>query len=760
MPKRPNKLVRILVPLGLFIAGLGVVFAVGLPTGRGQATPAQSAPAQAETAAAEGGESEPAGERPSEPGPGENESQSAAGESGAPPADPAPRQTAEGLHAESFAGYPLATGFSPLGGLGFESPYEMQVEFSHIGAGVKSIRLARKLDSVRADRAAKEGVIEPERHVVVQQQVASSSSIIVPMAALGVEIEGTLVPLTTAAGGEPAWRQVSADRAGVFEAFVADAEGNRVLRIERVYSLAPGSHDLHVRQRMENLTGAPLRVRWRQFGPTEMFSDSGYGGEKRRVRFGYLPNAEAEPTRQWVGSNEFLWPRTKFIGNQGQPVGEKEFPGGRIWPNARAEQRGYELVWTGVTNRYFAAVAHPLIDPASPAPDKVFREVERVERVALPGGNAMVMSFYGPVETVAPGGAATSEMGVYAGPLSKEIIGEDPLLAALGVEGIIVYNFGGMCANCTFEWLTAPLLGLLRFLHSWTSDWALAIILLVVCVRTLLHPVTRWSQIRMQVFGKQMQGMAPKQKAIQEKYKDDKQRMQQEMAKLWREEGVSPAGFLGCLPMLLQSPVWIALYATLYFAVELRHAPAFFGVFQKLSNNAWPFLADLAEPDRAIYFGAKGFTLPLMGEINSINLLPLLLGVVFYIQQKYLTPPSTGTMTPEQESQQKMMKIMMVVMFPLIMYGAPSGLALYFITNSTLGIIESRWIRRHVEASGMLEPDRLKKKPKEGGFMARLKQMAEQQQQLQGQRGMSAKRAPRPPGRDQGPGTQRRFKKR
>jgi len=195
--------------------------------------------------------------------------------------------------------------------------------------------------------------------------------------------------------------------------------------------------------------------------------------------------------------------------------------------------------------------------------------------------------------------------------------------------------------------------------------------------------------------------------------------------------------------MFLQSPVWIALYAMLYFTIDLRHEPAFFGLFQTVTGNAWHFLADLAEPDHFIYFGGSGPKLPLFGTISGINILPLLLGVVFYIQQKYLTPPTAAAMTPEQESQQKMMKVMMVVMFPLIMYAAPSGLALYFITNSTLGILESRWIRSHAEKSGRLEPGNLKKQPRKGGFMARLKEMAEKQQQLQAERGTSAKRQPR-----------------
>jgi len=748
MPRRPNTVLRILVPIALFLLGLGVVWAVAVNTG-GRTRPG-STPAPSSQAA-----DSPAGEP--EPG-----AQGAAPESqeAAQPEAPAqgPALEASELRVESFEGDPLASpsGFAPLGALGFETDYAMRVEFSHIGAGVKSIRLARNLDSVRADRAArKQGVIEPEHHVEVQGQVTSGESIIVPLAALAIEIDGRVVPLVAAAGGAPAWRQVSEGRPGEFETFVVDGEGRRLLRLQRTYTLAIGSHDLRLDQRIENLTDSGMTVGWRQFGPIELFSDAGYGGEKRRFRFGYLFDAQSDPSRQFVGATDFLWPRDRFLG----AAAERSFPGGEIWPNEVSREKGYELVWAGATNRYFAAVAHPWLDGAVPAPDKAFHLAQRVERVVLPGSGRMVMSFHAPRERLAPRGELATRMGLYAGPLSKETIAAEPLLETLGVDGVVVYNFGGMCAFCTFTWLTTPLMGLLRFLHGLTSDWGLAIILLVVCVRTLLHPVTRWSQIRMQIFGKQMQNMAPKQKAIQEKYKDDKQRLQQEMAKLWREEGVSPAGFLGCLPMFLQSPVWIALYATLYFAVELRHEPAFFGVFQALTNNAWLFLADLAEPDRAIYIGGAGFTLPLVGKIDSFNLLPILLGVVFYIQQKYLTPPTTGAMTPEQESQQRMMKIMMVVMFPLIMYPAPSGLALYFITNSTLGILESRWIRKHVEASGMLEPDRLKRKPKEGGFMARLKQMAEEQQKHQAQRGAGLKRAPRAPGRESGV-PQRKYKKR
>ena len=207
-------------------------------------------------------------------------------------------------------------------------------------------------------------------------------------------------------------------------------------------------------------------------------------------------------------------------------------------------------------------------------------------------------------------------------------------------------------------------------------------------------------------FGKQMQALAPKQQKLKEKYKDDPKRLQQEVAKLMKEEGVNFTGMLGCLPMFLQTPIWIALYAMLYFAYELRHEPAFFGVVQKLTNNGWAFLGDLSAPDHFIEFG-RAFNVPLisglMGPITGLNILPLVLGVVFYIQQKYLTPPTSATLTPEQQAQQKIIKIMMVVMFPVFVFNAPSGLTLYFVTNSTLGILESRWIRAHINQMD-LEP--------------------------------------------------------
>ena len=132
-------------------------------------------------------------------------------------------------------------------------------------------------------------------------------------------------------------------------------------------------------------------------------------------------------------------------------------------------------------------------------------------------------------------------------------------------------------------------------------DRSLAIIALVCVVRLLLHPITKKSQINMMRFGKKMQKMAPEMQKLQKKYdtstKEGRQKMQQEQMRLMREHGVNPLQAVGCLPLFLQIPIWIALYAMLYFAFDLRQEPAFFGIFQWITGGAWPFLADLASGD-------------------------------------------------------------------------------------------------------------------------------------------------------------------
>ena len=302
-------------------------------------------------------------------------------------------------------------------------------------------------------------------------------------------------------------------------------------------------------------------------------------------------------------------------------------------------------------------------------------------------------------------------LAVFAGPRQRDLFAAFPY-NLLNFGELIRYELS--CSWCTFQWLAHLLLGMLDVFHYLFRDWGVAIILLVLIVRLCLHPLTKRAQVNMMKMGKQMQAIQPELEKIRTKYKDDQPRVNQETMKLYREKNINPANMLGCLPMFLQTPIWIALYAMLYFAIELRHKPAFYGIFQKLGHvfhYDWPFLADLSSPDHFIQFGT-GVHVPLPfvhNTINGINLLPILMGVVFYFNMKFTAPPpSTGKLTEQQEMMQKQQKIMRMIfpfMMPVFLYSAPSGLTLYICASTFAGILDSYFVRKHVreqEESGRL----------------------------------------------------------
>jgi len=452
-----------------------------------------------------------------------------------------------------------------------------------------------------------------------------------------------------------------------------------------------------------------MKVQWVQYGPLDIIEEMfGYRLDTRRVRYGYFYDQTRDPSQSIVVADTLLEGHAAPIAAADANYNATKNLADRnalLFPRASQFKGAGDLVWVAQTSRYFAFACHPLIDSGVTKPS---RFMLANELYAVPVGwntdARLVVEMHSAQATVSAGASHDLSFGAYAGPLSKEYISEkaDPAFGVLGLPDLVVFNLGGCwCVSwCTFQWLARVLLWYLDLVHGILGDWTLAIILLVFTVRAVLHPITRKSQINMSRFGKRMAALAPKQKKLQEQFASDPKQLQVEMARLMREEGVSPTQALGCLPTFLQTPVWMALYAMLYFAFQFRHEPGFYGLIQTATNGNWSFLADLSAPDHFFEFGTT-FHIPfisgLMGDITGINLLPLILGVVFWVQQKYMTPPATTALTPEQEMQQKMMKVMMVVMFPVMMYNAPSGLAVYFITNSVLGILEGRWIRAHMD---------------------------------------------------------------
>jgi YidC/Oxa1 family membrane protein insertase len=304
--------------------------------------------------------------------------------------------------------------------------------------------------------------------------------------------------------------------------------------------------------------------------------------------------------------------------------------------------------WAGIDIRYFTGVVIG-DDPAG----SLAVEFESVEK-----GKSGEARISPPGVMVGSGGSAKQTLKGFIGPKAEQALAA----ADAGLEHSI---------NRGWSWLE-PLTRLFEIaldkLYGIIPNYGLAIIVLTILVRLIVSPL----MVKQMRSAEKMRTIQPRVKALQEKYKDDRQKQSEEMMKLWREEGVNPLG--GCLPVLFQFPVLIGLFYALQSSIGLRHAP-FVG-----------WITDLSQP-------ATLFTIP--GLDFPVRLLPLIMGASMFVQQKMT--PTTG-MDPAQA---RMMQIMMPGMMLLISYTFPSGLVLYWTVSNLLGIGHQYWIRNKMQtASG------------------------------------------------------------
>jgi len=521
------------------------------------------------------------------------------------------------------------------------------------------------------------------------------------LAVRSIEVNGSKVELFGAVWSE--------ESTGQFATELVDASGVVQFRIERKFVLG-SAFDLALQQTVWNLSNAPASLRWVQYGPSELAIDPTSYVDARRLQFGYVLPTDRDPEQNDVISTGQMFER----GAIDKLVNAKQI---ELWPNAEAATGKFTLSWFGSKSRYFAIAVHAPWTEANPthslAPSIEFIRV--FDNGADATNRAVLTELHSPLANVAAGGTASFDLGVFAGPLDPGLLGVVEPYRALSMSELIVYMLSSCCTWCTFSWLANGMYAFLAFLHDWVVfDWGLAIIVLVIVVRLALHPIMKRSQIQMQRFGRAMSELKPELDALQKRFPDDPKKMQSEQMRLYREKGVNPVGCVGgILPTFLQMPIWIALYAVLFFNWDLRQSPAFFGIFQKFNN--WPFLGDLSRADNFIPFSTPlnlGFF-----HISSINLLPILMGFVFYVQQKYMTPPQPN-MTPEQAQQQKIMKVVMIVMFPVMLYLAPSGLTLYILTSTCIGIWESKMVKRYIDTHGFVTAK--KTGPKKQDAMGRI----------------------------------------
>ncbi len=292
-----------------------------------------------------------------------------------------------------------------------------------------------------------------------------------------------------------------------------------------------------------------------------------------------------------------------------------------------------QIGWMAYENDYFISAIVPEV------PAKGMVEGRFLKSGALEGTYRPSPVNIGPLQGV------SSQYELYLGPRDLGI------LKQFGHDLDRAINFGWT------DVIAKPLLYVLRFFYKFIHNYGVAIILLTIMVKILFWPLTHKSYKSM----KEMQKLQPRMAKIREKYKNDKQKMNQETMALYKTYKVNPMG--GCLPMIIQIPVFFALFRVLGSSIELRHAPFML------------WINDLTAPGRLFHFP---FEIPFMSPPYGIPVLTLLMGASMFLQQK-MTP------TPGDPAQAKIMMFLPVI-FTFMFINFPSGLVLYWLVNNLLSI--------------------------------------------------------------------------
>ncbi len=310
------------------------------------------------------------------------------------------------------------------------------------------------------------------------------------------------------------------------------------------------------------------------------------------------------------------------------------------------QERAGNIAWTAMKNRYFAGILTPL------------QPVRSATIFAL-SGKKIKTTLTSMQTEIGPGQTIRQQYVFYAGPQNEQ----DLKALGYGMDRIIDYGFFGAVSKV--------LLKILRFFYGIAHNWGIAIILLTIVINILLFPLTMKSFSSMH----QMKTIQPHIQQLKDLHKDNPQKLNKETMELYKKYNVNPLG--GCLPMILQMPIFISLYQGLMKSVELKGA-----------HFLW--IKDLSRPD-AVHLP---FTLPFLG--NTINVLPLLMVGVMALQQRITqaATPATG----DQASQQKMMMIMFPLLFGFLFYKMPSGLVLYWLTNTILMTTDQTLMHKRMTA--------------------------------------------------------------
>ena len=391
---------------------------------------------------------------------------------------------------------------------------------------------------------------------------------------------------------------------------VMEADAGNGLSVVRTYSFASGSYLIGLDITVRNGSGQPLQGIPQVYQVNTPFSKTG------------------SPADRFL----FRGP-TSYVNGELHEVKAKDFEEGPV-----TFQGNFE--WAGYGGNYFLRAIVPL---EGAGVSYTMEGTEDLTRTMLAGN----------LDTLQAGAEKTYQYKILYGPKKVE------MLRGIGYNLERSVNFGW------FDVIARPTLWLLNFLYSFVGNYGVAIILVTCMFKAIFWPITQKGMKSM----KNMQKLQPKMAKIREKYKDDPSKMNQEVMNLYKTYKVNPLG--GCLPMLLQIPVFFALYKVLLQSIELRHAPFML------------WINDLSAPDRLWI----GFDIPYLG---GIPVLTLMMGASMWLQQKMT--PSTADPT-----QAKILQFLPII-FTFMFLNFASGLVLYWFVNNLLSILQQQLINRESKA--------------------------------------------------------------
>ncbi|MHC4068060.1 MAG: YidC/Oxa1 family insertase periplasmic-domain containing protein [Planctomycetota bacterium] len=479
------------------------------------------------------------------------------------------------------------------------------------------------------------------------------------------------------------WENLGVERldnggqAASFEAVIVNKDtGTPVIKLTKTYTVAAGSYLLACDLAVENLSASEQKFNYKLSGPI------GLGREGVRTDMRMVLAA--------------------FKDHQGQIVSERldnrKLRKAKSIEDRRLKRANSEFLWSAATNKYFAAILRPVPEKTETYCDWL---PERTGQFYNPDGDKKYgsgdetigldvrTSTAALAQAGQDGSARIYKFQLYLGPKDKNLFDEDQLYGELGFIHTITFMPCFCCPDALINPISFFILAMMKWLYGFIGNYGVVIIVLVFLMRLLIHPLTKRSQISMNKFTKF--NALPEVQEIRKKYAKNMMEMNKHIAVLQKQHGVSHHHMImGMLPMMIQMPVWIALWRAVYGSIDLRGA------------GFLPFwITDLSVPDALFSFPAV--TLPLFGKLDSFNLLPILMGLAFYLQQKLMPSQASAQANPQVAQQQKMMMVMMPVLFPLLLYKGPSGVNLYIMSSVFAGAAEQYVIRKHIREKEQAE---------------------------------------------------------